>query len=151
MHSCIVSRNTRCLHFALSIHPRPYSVCASREGSGETARMCRLVGAFAARDHICDKYLNRLSWPITRKIRGVIYCIVILLYCNLTSVGDFSWKTSVMDELNAKFTKCLTPLLPFRFRFCHKRRCERNICTINQLFIASFRDRFQVLIWNKSW
>ena len=45
---------TTCLNLGLSLNLCPYFVCASSEGSGNTARMLRLVRASAAR--ICDKY-----------------------------------------------------------------------------------------------
>ena len=44
--------------------PDPSSTCllfsAISEGSGETARMCRLAWSFPAR--ICNKYLNHMKW-----------------------------------------------------------------------------------------
>ena len=45
---------TTCINLGLSLYLCPYFVCASSEGSGNAARMLRLVRASAAR--ICDKY-----------------------------------------------------------------------------------------------
>ena len=39
-----------------------HTSCVRSEGSGETAWMCRLAWAFAAR--LCDKYHNLMSWLI---------------------------------------------------------------------------------------
>ena len=45
-----------CLKFGLSLNLRPLFACQSGEGSGETARMCRLLRALDA--CLCDKYKN---------------------------------------------------------------------------------------------
>ena len=42
----------------------PIDVYARSEGSAETARMHRLVGALAARQ--CEKYQNFACWPLCK-------------------------------------------------------------------------------------
>ena len=46
--------------FGRTLHLVPYFICATIEGSGETAWMHRLARAFAGR--LCDKYHNLMSW-----------------------------------------------------------------------------------------
>ena len=52
MHAQL-SSGASSLNIGLSLHLSHYLQCASSEGSGETARLCSLARAFAAR--ICDK------------------------------------------------------------------------------------------------
>ena len=54
------SNRARCLIFGRTLRLFQYLMCANSEGSGETARMRRLVWAFAGR--LCDKYRNLTSW-----------------------------------------------------------------------------------------
>ena len=54
------STGAKCLIFCRTLRLLPYFMCANSEGSGETARMRRLVWAFAG--HLCDKYHNLMSW-----------------------------------------------------------------------------------------
>ena len=56
------SSGVRCLIFGQTLRLLPYSTSANSEGSGETARMCRLAWAFAG--HLCDKYHNLMRWLI---------------------------------------------------------------------------------------
>ena len=56
------STGARCRIFGRTLCLLPYFMCASSEGSGETARMRRLAGAFAGR--LCGKYHNLMSWLI---------------------------------------------------------------------------------------
>ena len=58
-----ISSGIRDLTFGLSFHALPYFVCSSSECSCETARLGRLVNAFADH-HICDKYQNLTSFLI---------------------------------------------------------------------------------------
>ena len=60
-HADGLSRS-RGLIFGLSRPLLPYCVYGRSDGSGETAHMCRLIRAFAARR--CDKYQNHVCWPI---------------------------------------------------------------------------------------
>ena len=52
--------------FGRALRLLPYFMYANSEGSGETARMCRLAWAFDGR--LCDKYHNLMSWLIHRVI-----------------------------------------------------------------------------------
>ena len=59
-------RGARDLVFCLKVPLDSVLVWASSEGSGETARMCRLAWTFAA--NICDKYQIRLTRSISKRI-----------------------------------------------------------------------------------
>ena len=56
------SSGARCLNVGRTLRVLPYFMCANSEGSGETARMCRLAWAFAG--SLCDKYHILMSWLI---------------------------------------------------------------------------------------
>ena len=83
------------LEFCLSIRLLPYIMCASGEGSGESARMRRLTRAFTARQG--DKNLNRERWHIYQiQSFTMMLSYSLVLYCLKISIPwrikhDRSW------------------------------------------------------------
>ena len=88
----------------------PYFMYANSKGSGETAQMCRLTLAFAAR--LCDKYHNLMSWlnfdAVWVNIKGIystVACKVhdysfIALSCHyLCEAGDILWPVTSFNVL----------------------------------------------------
>ena len=71
------SNGARCLIFGQTRRLFPYFMCANSEGSGETARMCRLTWAFAGR--LCDKY--HISWACSNF--SIQLCLLVCLICGL--------------------------------------------------------------------
>ena len=68
---CVCMRACLCARACVYVHLHLYFVCASREGSGETARLRRLSCAFIARH--CSTLLDNV-------IRTKIACPVLISY-----------------------------------------------------------------------
>ena len=91
-------RGARDLAFCLKVPLDSLLVWASSEGSGETARMRRLIWTFAAR--IGDKYQIRLTWSKLKShgIHGGSICSISELNSNQTKTcaGDRnSWSCTL--------------------------------------------------------
>ena len=122
-------RGARDLAFCLKVPFDSLLVWASREGSGETARMRRLAWTFAAR--IGDKYQIRLTWSICCRYSseppsneypqpcfyGEIMKIIIKLSSNtllicFTEFWDNLWGLLMKTNILKEFNKCSIPHIP---------------------------------------